>query len=61
MHCDVCVQGVWKWSDGTALNYTHWGSGEPNGGTSQNCMYMRTDQTWDDLNCTYADYYVCKL
>jgi hypothetical protein len=57
----VCVQGAWKWSDGTALDYTHWGPGDPDGGTSWNCMAMFGDQTWYDRGCTDRWYYVCKL
>jgi hypothetical protein len=57
----VCVQGAWKWSDGTALDYTHWRPGQPNGGTGENCMAKYIDQTWDDYPCGLKYYYVCKL
>ncbi len=57
----VCVQGAWKWSDGTALDYTHWQSGQPAGVTSWNCMVMNTAQTWYDNPCAILMYYVCKL
>ena len=56
----MCVQGAWEWSDGTALDYTPWWTGQPNGGTSQNCILMYPDQTWWDLECNSTRYYVCK-
>jgi hypothetical protein len=62
-----CVQGTWVWTDGTALDYTNWISGEPEGGTAENCMYMYSYDyyfRWNDLSCTYTASdlsYVCKL
>ncbi len=56
-----CVQGTWVWSDGTALDYNLWGSGQGTEGTSENCMAMKPGQRWYDTSCTYTTYYVCKL
>ncbi|MFN9898123.1 MAG: C-type lectin domain-containing protein [bacterium] len=43
------------------MDYTNWFPGQGVFGTSQNCMFMHTDQTWWDYPCTYTYYYVCKL
>ncbi len=48
------VQGRWKWSDGTDMDYTHWLPGEPNQGTDNNCMVLGASQLWFDFSCTVA-------
>ncbi len=58
------IQGAWKWSDGTALDYTHWGPNEPDGNTNNDCMDMSESQTWSDYDCGPTNYpkpYICKL
>ncbi|XP_056103764.1 C-type lectin domain family 10 member A-like [Rhinichthys klamathensis goyatoka] len=35
---DSVVENTWKWVDGSTLTSGFWGSGEPNGGTRENCV-----------------------
>uniref|UniRef100_A0A914CMK9 C-type lectin domain-containing protein n=1 Tax=Acrobeloides nanus TaxID=290746 RepID=A0A914CMK9_9BILA len=62
------------WTDGTPLDYTKWGTGEPDGigedGAGANCMVIHSDfitgyeglyETWDDDNCWVSmRAFVCK-
>jgi len=59
-------EGAWKWSDGTALAYTHWDSGEPNDGGQggEDCgLIMASDgraSEWDDRPCEGTRTFVCE-
>lgn len=58
--------GGYDWSDGTALDYTHWDNEEPSDsyrGTPENCGEMYTDQyaKWNDVDCHSRTGYVCKM
>ena len=59
-------EGAWKWSDGTALAYTHWDSGEPNNGgqSGEDCgLIMASDgraSEWDDRPCDGPRTFVCE-
>ena len=38
---DTAAEGQWVWnSDGSPVTWTIWGRGEPDGGSSQNCVDM---------------------
>ena len=54
----MCVG--WYWTDGSALNYEHWESGEPNS-IEELCgeMYL-SDGMWNDNFCTGQRGYICK-
>jgi hypothetical protein len=58
------LSGSFRWVTGlevdTALTFTAWNAGEPNGGTSENCIHG-TPVSWNDLSCSalsgyYAEY-----
>ncbi|KAI4879715.1 hypothetical protein NFI96_013869, partial [Prochilodus magdalenae] len=51
--------GVWVWTDGSAFNYNIWNSGEPNGGTSENCLLMNYPVYWNDYVCNNSFPSVC--
>lgn len=53
---DVGSEGNWTWADGSAYDYTDWMSGEPNGGTSENCVQINpwdhvVSRQWNDYAC----------
>ncbi|XP_053302126.1 lactose-binding lectin l-2 [Pleuronectes platessa] len=48
---DLHKEGSWMWSDGSAVNFTFWSSGEPNNGIGiEHCVYDNygTDKKWND-------------
>ncbi len=59
---DQSIEGYWQWSNGNAVTYTRWNSGEPNGGYGENCAgFNRTYKyTWDDLPCGWTQQYICE-
>jgi len=59
---DQMEEGVYIWSDGTAVDYTNWNDGEPNGGDAHNCGYMSgyVDGEWGDWSCDYLMGVVCR-
>ncbi|XP_067289226.1 CD209 antigen-like [Pseudorasbora parva] len=64
---DSDVDGRWKWVDGSSLNSSFWWSGEPNGGSSENCVLTVVhDQRWPtilgwlDDPCDKASQWICE-
>ncbi len=64
---DVAVDGDWVWEDGSPsrFEYWNWATGEPNGGTGENCAMMYVQfydwhGRWNDESCTSGKRYVCE-
>ncbi|KAM9399007.1 receptor-type tyrosine-protein phosphatase H-like isoform 2-T2 [Salvelinus alpinus] len=62
---DSVTKGTWKWVDGTPLTTPwYWWSGEPGGGTYQNCgeiYYISSGQgVWRDLGCSFSQEWICE-
>ncbi|CAB1326922.1 unnamed protein product, partial [Coregonus sp. 'balchen'] len=62
---DSVTEGTWKWVDGTPLTTPrYWRSGEPGGGTYQNCgeiYYMSLGRrVWRDLGCSFLQEWICE-
>eukprot|EP00057_Strongylocentrotus_purpuratus_P029711 XP_011684185.1 PREDICTED: macrophage mannose receptor 1-like [Strongylocentrotus purpuratus] len=60
---DKSREGGFQWSDGVALVYLNWDSGEPNDfDSSENCgeMYF-TGRGWNDLSCSATRSFLCKV
>ncbi len=71
---DVAVDGTWVYTageekgrafwigdengSGISGRYNHWASGEPNGGTGENCAVMadNTGHYWIDVDCNRTDW-----
>ncbi|KAM8773189.1 uncharacterized protein AB9X84_014534 [Acanthopagrus schlegelii] len=56
-------EGTWKWVDGTLLTKSYWTSGEPNGGTHENCGDIKNydaANSWNDESCSHSLYWVCE-
>uniref|UniRef100_A0A4W5RFE5 Uncharacterized protein n=1 Tax=Hucho hucho TaxID=62062 RepID=A0A4W5RFE5_9TELE len=62
---DSVTEGTWKWVDDTPLTSPkYWWSGEPGGGTYQNCgeiYYISSGQgVWRDLGCSFSQEWICE-
>ncbi|XP_071264265.1 receptor-type tyrosine-protein phosphatase H-like isoform X1 [Salvelinus alpinus] len=62
---DSVTEGTWKWVDGNPLTTPrYWWSGEPGGGTYQNCgeiYYISSGQgVWRDLGCSFSQEWICE-
>ncbi len=66
-YADEVVESYWGWSDGSGSTYDNWSSGEPNGGSSENCAQLNwplESGEWNDADCydTSSDKgYVCEI
>ncbi|XP_071477158.1 echinoidin-like [Diadema antillarum] len=68
---DQDVEGAWRWSDGSDVTFTSWGSSQPNShGGNQDCasFALKTDigYNWNDLDCGIeneftVESFICKL
>jgi hypothetical protein len=64
---DGAIEGTWSWADGSSFPavtstapYANWTSGQPSGGTAENCAYFNglnvPAGTWNDIDCPGATY-----
>lgn len=53
--------GGWAWNDGTPLSFSNWQTGEPNGGTNENCLHQYDNGRWNDAPCDGLDNLVCQV
>ena len=56
---DQEVENEWKWIDGSKVELTNWHTGEPNRGTSENCLSIIMDR-WHDASCLSSYFYICE-
>ena len=54
-------EGIYSWTDGSNYDYNNWYSGEPNGGSTENCIEISSglNQQWNDVPCTNNLYFLC--
>ena len=59
---DKISEGTWLYnSTGSTMSYTNWNSGEPNGGTNENCIIMvASNGVWVDVSCNGAYSTMCE-
>lgn len=69
---DAAEQGVWRWADGTVFwrgtdtgtaengAYTKWATGQPSGGTGEDCTELRTGNRWNDVTCNLLRQFACE-
>ncbi|XP_042171757.1 ladderlectin-like isoform X2 [Oncorhynchus tshawytscha] len=61
---DAAQEGMWLWSDGSAVDSFYWEEDEPsNSGQGENCMELHTGggQGWNDVSCGELRFYVCSM
>ncbi|CAK6949579.1 lactose-binding lectin l-2-like [Scomber scombrus] len=59
---DKQKEETWMWSDGCAVDFVFWYSGEPNNiGGNENCVHNNheEDEKWNDVECTFTYPSVC--
>jgi len=57
---DQVDEGNFVWSDGTEVDYTNWGGGEPNDwGNNEDCTVLKPQGYWNDVSCTTQLASVC--
>jgi hypothetical protein len=59
---DTASEGNYVWAiSGTPITFFDWSAGEPNGGTSQNCILLDTGGQWKDRECSLFLPAICVL
>ena len=58
---DNVTEGTWAWPTCEAFTYTNWNTGEPNGGTGENCLQVYATGTWNDWNTANIVNYVIEI
>ena len=58
---DISSEGTFKWSDGSALHFTDWATGEPNNANGGDCGQLQALKNfkWDDDVCNAHKRYIC--
>jgi Lectin C-type domain len=66
---DAVTEGSWLWPDGTLFYqngpvgglYNHWGQAEPNNARGgENCLALRVNYNWTDIQCPDAHFFCCE-
>ena len=70
---DEAVEGAWKWTDGSPVDFFNWATSEPNGAYGENCLELlkhpdpsrKPPSWWNDYPCSLTtnrlDAYLCKV
>ena len=59
---DIETENVWVWKNsGMRFTYNNWHSGDPDGGSQQNCLAFFVDEKWIDDRCGGALNYICEM
>ena len=58
---DILIEGEWRWqSNGTAINPTYWGPGEPSDTLgNEHCIEYKGTR-WNDDVCNDVQKYICE-
>ncbi|XP_053408184.1 macrophage mannose receptor 1-like [Mercenaria mercenaria] len=60
---DTEIEGVFKWEDGSLMDFFSWNTYEPNNANNgEDCTELLTgNKLWNDADCYGAKRYVCKI
>ncbi|QIE59018.1 HYR domain-containing protein [Rasiella rasia] len=58
---DVTTEGTFEWQSGVPFVYENWLVGEPNGGATENYVWMRPDGFWIDISAGFGARYILEL
>nr|XP_054771100.1 echinoidin-like [Lytechinus pictus] len=61
---DVATEGGYQWTDDTPMDFTKWGSTEPNDyGTGEDWAFLNSEDryVWYDTSSATKPYFMCKL
>ncbi|KAG7177418.1 ladderlectin-like 3 [Homarus americanus] len=63
MVSDATVENTWENTDtGEDLSFFNFAVSQPNGGTAENCVYIRLiNGLWHDYNCGHGLWFVCEV
>jgi hypothetical protein len=56
---DLVLEGLYSWDGAEESSYSKWKGGQPDGGTSENCVVISTDGFLDDV-CTLRRPFACE-
>ena len=55
-------ENLFIWTDGSYSAFKNWGTLEPNGNTSENCVFIdRNSFKWADVGCNYSYRSICEI
>jgi uncharacterized protein YegL len=61
---DAQTEGKWVWNDGTVVDFTSWGGGEPNNLGNEDCVETNAGgkpTKWNDIPCKTSRPFTCKM
>ena len=58
---DSATEGTFTYTDGTDVDMTYWGSGQPdNWYDNEHCVHIRDDTNMNDIRCDSKMSFICK-
>jgi hypothetical protein len=59
---DRAAEDTFVWTDGSPVDFTQWGAGEPNNSGDEDCVHLSSGSgDWNDLFCGQQNPYICRL
>jgi hypothetical protein len=49
---DLTTEGTFTWVTGAPAAYNHFTGSEPNNNNNEDCVYIKSDGTWNDTSCS---------